>query len=335
MSKFFNFKQKPLWPLMILLILTLNGCGKSCQKDKEPTSPESQGKVVDLTELKYMPEAMDVLLSINWKELSASPLGAKIKENMPPDVLAYVNGMEFFMLGLGGFDLKNEPTDLLVIIRSTMDSDQVKKLIKEEEQNSQYNRTASNYKGVTLYKASSPTEPSLAYFEDTLFVGYEDTLKKAIDLKEGQGKSMVENKTMNDQMRKIDISKTLWAVGIMPPSENPLNAKSNSPMPSNFESLLLTGDFSKGLQLDAKISFGKAEEAKNVENMLNMYKGILGTQNEKMGLVFNNFSFKVEDKELSAELQLDEASLEKLTQEDQPASGSSEDQQEAKEKPAN
>jgi len=303
-----------VFSLTFLATIALTGCGKGCGKK------EGAGKVeADIFEL--IPVNSNVLLGMNWEKLQSSPLGDKMKKEIPADVAPMLKNIKGITIGLNAQAMGQDP-DFLAIISGSLDPAAVLAQVNEEAKKKGVAVTEEEYQGIKIHSLPKDENLGLAFLEGKGLVGQKSMVKQAIDLSKKQGESVQKNEALMNLVKGVDKSKMLWAVGVVPPNAmpaaggpggagNPLGAL------SGVEALDLAVDFGNELTVDLGIISGAEEDAKKMETMANSYKtlfgGSLAEKDPALGKILNGLAIGVNGKKLEISLKVDKATVEELS----------------------
>lgn len=306
-KKFYYF----LMPLLTALLIT--GCGKGCGKGGVPGGEEAAA-------LKLIPAGKNVLVGINWKELKKSPLGGKFQENIPEEFKSLGQEIEQITIGLDIQGMGQAPEKGLAVISGSFEPEKLIGIMKSQAQKDGQELEETDYQGIKLY--TNPKEDMVAAFLDKkLLLGQKLAVQEAIDLSQNKGESVEKDQKLMDLLKTVDSSRMLWAVAIVP--EGAMGApgaqQPGSPLGalSGVKALDLALDISKELKVDLGIITGTPEDAKQMETMVNSYKTLFGAslaqQDPNLGKVFSNLNVKVNEKRVTLNLELDEATVTELS----------------------
>ncbi len=296
--------------LSLALALALTGCGKGCAK-KETAKGSMQ----------LIPADRNVLVAMNWKKIESSPLGAKIKEGMPPDVAPLIQDIDRVLIGLHIQDAGPKDPNFLAIVSGKLDSAKLIEEMNKQAQKDGVTLSSEDYEGVKIHSTSKSPEVGAAFLDGKGLVGNKDALKKAIDLTKKKGESIESNKMVMDLVGGVDKEKMLWAVGTIPPGAIP--GAGGPPQPGNpmgalqsLKAVDLAMDYGDNFMLDVGLVAGNAEDAKQLATMANSYKtlfgGSLAQKDPAFGKLLNGLAIDAKGEKVLLSLKLDKATVDEL-----------------------
>jgi len=292
-------------------VVALSGCGKGCGSKGGGTS---QGA------LELIPAQSNVVVSLNWKKLMASPLGPKLQEGIPADMKAFTQDIDGMTVGLNVKGPSQDP-DFVTVISSKIDSAKVIDQITEEAKKEGGSLNTEDYEGVKIYSSTKDQNVGGALLGDKALVGKKEYLKKAIDLSKGKGDSVQKNKAVSDLIGGVDKGKMVWAVGTIPPGVIPSGGDAGGPgnpmaALSSLKAVDLAIDYTDNLTLDLGVVAGSADDDKQIETMANSYKTLFGAsmaqKDPSLGKVMNGLTIAANKERVVLSLKLDKATVDDL-----------------------
>jgi hypothetical protein len=296
--------------------LALSACGKGCGSQSSAKSES----------LQLIPVDSNVLIGINWKKVQASPLGAKIKEEMsrsgaPADIEPLLRDVDPVLIGLNVTPASRDPQSAVIVMGGKIDTAAMLKQMNDQEAKTGSTLKEEDYQGVKVYTSAAKPDFSVAFLDGQTLMGMSGSVKKAIDLSKGQGDSIKKNKAVMDVADGLDKGKMLWAVGLIPPGAIPAGNAANGGNPlsslSSAKSVDLTLDYNENLALDLGIAAATKEDAQQMMTTANSYKTVLGgtlaSKSPEMGKVLSGLSIDAKENKLLVALKLDQATVEELT----------------------
>ena len=294
----------------LILVAVLSGCGKGCGK---------QGAGAEA--LSLIPASSNAVIGLNWKKLQSSPLGEKIKKDIPKEYAPLLQEIEAITIGIKTQGMGEKDPDPLIVISGKLDQAKIIASFENEAKKHGDNVTKTDYQGVTIYSGTQKPEVAVAFVSEKGLAGRPDLIKQAIDLSKGKGESIEKNKEVMELISNIDRSKMLWAVATIPPGMVPSDAaEPGNPMAmlSALKAMDLAIDYADNLTIDLGVVASSAEDAKQIETMANSYKTLFGgsmaQKDPTLGKVLNALTIQASDKRVKVSLKLDKTTVDEITQ---------------------
>jgi len=319
MNKQLSRKWFYLFTGMIALSMALTGCGKGCKGGGGATGAEAAS-------LKLISSDHNFIVGVNWKKLESSPLGDKMKETMPAELVPLSKSIDGMVLG---FDIKGvgqEPENFVAIISGNLDQAALLAELTSKAKENGLEISDTEYNGVKIYSGSKDPTVGLAFIGDKGVVGKKPAVQKAIDLSNDKGDSVEKNQNLMALTKTLDMDRMIWAVGVIPEGAIPgAGGGPGNPMGalSGVKAIDLALDISKDLNLDLGIIAGTPDDAKQMQTMANSYKALFGTSlaknNPSIGKVLAGLEINADGNRVAISLKLDEATVTELSKEAQAA----------------
>lgn len=299
----------------LVLVLGLSACGgRGCGK-----------KAGEGQSLSLIPASSNAVAGMNWKKIQSSPLGEKIKQDVPAQYAPLLQEIESVTLGLKTQGMGGKEPDVVTVISGKFEPAKIVAAFEAETQKGGDSVVKQDYEGVTIYSSAKKPDMAMAFVDGKGLAGTPELVRQSIALSKGKGESVEKNKEIMDLISNLDRSKMLWAVATIPPGMVPPgNAEPAMALLSSLKAMDVAIDYGDNLVIDLGIITASAEDAKQFETMANSYKTLFGgsmaQKDPTLGKVLSALTIQASDKRVKIALKLDKATVQEISQKSKGAS---------------